>query len=401
MSPLLDKGSKTSAFKPDWQGQVSGVRTLEPRKEDGKDSAIKNRESHFVGRGRGDGRASAEGRASDDAKGKFLARPVEKEAGLAKSGPEQAVVGGTVRLAPYLAARTDLSRRQAETAILEGRIQVDGQVWRQFYAPEHCMIALDGYALEEAKPMARLWVYHKPPGQIVSRIDPQGRPTIFQAVASQLGSIVQGQRLLSVGRLDYESEGLLLITNTPALAHFLETSRLVRTYQVWVEGCPDARTFDDLARGMVVDGVQYRPCHARLDPLQGTRQTAVNPGSGNDRLAQTHAVGRTDGGLPVKEGRRFVSTIPVIGPPQAWQNGPEGRGWHASAKSSSQQRLTPLQVQLDEGKKREIRILLAATGHRVRRLVRLSFGEYVLGNIPAGHVRAVGLPPGWDQNECT
>ena len=108
---------------------------------------------------------------------------------------------------------------------------------------------------------SRLWRYHKPPGLITSHRDPQGRPTVFEKVTTQLGYVV------SVGRLDFNSEGLLLLTNDGALARELEhpSRGWRRRYRVRVRGIPEERALAALGQGITVEGVRYGPIEAHLD----------------------------------------------------------------------------------------------------------------------------------------
>ena len=171
-----------------------------------------------------------------------------------------------MRLAPYIASRASLSRRQAERAILEGRVCVNGVVWKDFLMDPEAHITLDGQALG-ALPTPRLWSYFKPRGQLVTRDDPQGRPTVFDALRRQRPH----GPLVTVGRLDYASEGLLLVTNTPTLAHRLETSGLERVYIVQVRGGVNPTDLDRIQRGCTYEGMTYRPCaiqvQSRCGPL--------------------------------------------------------------------------------------------------------------------------------------
>ncbi|MDF3075669.1 MAG: rluB, partial [Alphaproteobacteria bacterium] len=125
------------------------------------------------------------------------------------------------------------------------------------------VIMVDGQKLPAAE-RTRLWRYHKPAGLIVSNRDPEGRQTIFDTLPSGL------PRVISVGRLDYNSEGLLLLTNDGALARKLElpSTGWTRRYRVRVHGSVPERALADMARGMTVDGVQYGPIKARLDRTQ-------------------------------------------------------------------------------------------------------------------------------------
>lgn len=172
------------------------------------------------------------------------------------------------RIAKVIARAGICSRREAERLIAEGRVAVDGQ---RLDGPAVNVTAaqrvtIDGEALPAPAP-PRLWRYHKPKGLITSTRDPQGRPTVFASLPPELG------RLLSVGRLDLNSEGLLLLTNDGALKRRLElpASGWIRRYRARVHGRVEPRKLAGLARGVRVDGVDYGPIRAELE-----RQTASN-----------------------------------------------------------------------------------------------------------------------------
>ena len=126
------------------------------------------------------------------------------------------------------------------------------------------LVVVDG-ALVEAPDRSRLWRYHKPAGLVTTHRDPEGRPTVFDQLPPQL------PRVISVGRLDLNSEGLLLLTNDGELARRLElpATGWVRRYRVRVHGRPDERALAALARGVTVDGVRYGPIEAGLDAVKG------------------------------------------------------------------------------------------------------------------------------------
>jgi len=112
----------------------------------------------------------------------------------------------------------------------------------------------------------RLWRYHKPAGLVTSHSDPEGRPTVFDHLPADL------PRVISVGRLDLGSEGLLLLTNDGELARRLElpATGWVRRYRVRVHGTPDKAQLAGLDRGITVDGTVYGPIKAVLDRQQGS-----------------------------------------------------------------------------------------------------------------------------------
>ena len=166
------------------------------------------------------------------------------------------------RIAKRIARAGLCSRRDAERLIAAGRVALGGKVVRDpaINVDGASIITVDGAPLPAEAP-TRLWRYHKPPGLITSHRDPQGRPTVFEKVAERLGYVV------SVGRLDFNSEGLLLLTNDGALARELEhpSRGWRRRYRVRVHGAPDEGALSALGQGITVDGVRYGPIQAELD----------------------------------------------------------------------------------------------------------------------------------------
>jgi 23S rRNA pseudouridine2605 synthase len=170
------------------------------------------------------------------------------------------------RVAKLIARAGVCSRREAEKLIAERRVAVDGTVLETpaVTVDDPGRITVDGERLPRAE-RARLFRYHKPRGLVTTNRDPQGRPTIFEALPPGL------PRLVTVGRLDLTSEGLLLLTNDGALARHLElpATGWSRRYRVRVNGKADAAKLAALAGGITVDGVRYGPIEARLDRQQG------------------------------------------------------------------------------------------------------------------------------------
>lgn len=170
------------------------------------------------------------------------------------------------KLAKVLARAGLCSRREAERRIEAGRVSVDGKVVdRPAERVVHGQtILVDGKPLPE-KPETRLWRYHKPAGLVTTHSDPQGRPTVFERLPPEL------PRVVSVGRLDLNSEGLLLLTNDGELARELElpSKGWTRRYRVRVHGSPDEQALRRLKRGVTVEGVKYGPIEAKLDSTQG------------------------------------------------------------------------------------------------------------------------------------
>jgi 23S rRNA pseudouridine2605 synthase len=172
----------------------------------------------------------------------------------------------TERIAKFLSRAGIASRRDAERMIEAGRVAVNGRVLETpaTLVTDADVVAVDGKRVGE-KVRTRLFRYHKPDGLVVTHRDPQGRPTVFDSLPKELG------RVVSVGRLDLTSEGLLLLTNDGALARRLElpSTGWLRRYRVRVHGAPDPRALARLAEGVVVDGVRYGPIEAGIDSRKG------------------------------------------------------------------------------------------------------------------------------------
>ncbi|MCE2516824.1 MAG: rRNA pseudouridine synthase [Alphaproteobacteria bacterium] len=175
---------------------------------------------------------------------------------------------GAERIAKRMARAGLCSRRDAERWIEDGRVSVNGKL---LASPAHNVapgdtIKVDGKTLAE-QDAPRLWRYYKPRGLVVSHRDEKDRDTVFDALPGHL------PRVVSVGRLDLDSEGLLLLTNSGDLARYLELpdTGWTRKYRVRVRGRVEAEKLAALADGITVDGVHYRGIMAQLD-----RQVASN-----------------------------------------------------------------------------------------------------------------------------
>lgn len=225
------------------------------------------------------------------------------------------------RIARVLARAGVASRREAERLIEAGRVALNGVALTSpaMNVGPGDIVTLDGKVLADREP-ARLWLHHKPAGLITTNKDPKGRPTVFDRLPKDL------PRVMSVGRLDINSEGLLLLTNDGDLARSLElpSTGLVRRYRARAYGRASQAKLDTLKAGMVVDGIAYGPIEAVLE------------GAG------------AAGGANV---------------------------WIALA--------------LSEGKNREVRKVLDAIGLKVSRLIRVSYGPFELGDLPSGAVAEV------------
>ena len=169
------------------------------------------------------------------------------------------------RIAKVVARAGLCSRREAERWIADGRIAVNGKVLETpaVTVTDVDMVMVDGNPLPGAEKI-RLWRYHKPPGLMTTNSDPEGRPTIFERLPREL------PRVITVGRLDMMSEGLLLLTNDGGLARRLELPETgwARRYRARVHGHVDEARLANLAKGVTVEGVRYGPITAELESQQ-------------------------------------------------------------------------------------------------------------------------------------
>ncbi|MGB3317150.1 MAG: pseudouridine synthase, partial [Albidovulum sp.] len=170
------------------------------------------------------------------------------------------------RIAKAMARAGVASRRDAEKMILEGRVAVNGT---KVASPALDVqpgdkVTLDGKLIDEPQP-ARLWLYYKPVGLVTSAKDEKGRQTVFDTMPEGM------PRVMSVGRLDLTSEGLLLLTNDGGLKRQLElpSTGWLRKYRVRVNGRPNDATFDPLRRGVTIEGEEFQPMEVTLDKQQG------------------------------------------------------------------------------------------------------------------------------------
>jgi 23S rRNA pseudouridine2605 synthase len=164
------------------------------------------------------------------------------------------------------------SRRDAEKLILEGRVKLDGELVaspaRNVTASQ--VVTVDDKPIAEPE-AARMWRYHKPSGLVTTHKDPQGRPTVFAGLPKALG------RVVSVGRLDFNSEGLLLLTNDGDIARRMEipSGAWTRVYRVRLFGKVTQADLDKLANGVTIDGVKYGPIVADLERAKGVYSWAT------------------------------------------------------------------------------------------------------------------------------
>jgi 23S rRNA pseudouridine2605 synthase len=170
------------------------------------------------------------------------------------------------RIAKVMARAGIASRRDAEKMILEGRVTVNG---KKVDSPALDVlpsdrVTLDGKPIDAPQP-ARLWLYYKPVGLVTSAKDEKGRQTVFDTMPEGM------PRVMSVGRLDLTSEGLLLLTNDGDMKRKLElpSTGWLRKYRVRVNGRPNEATFDPLRRGVQIEGEDFQPMEITLDKQQG------------------------------------------------------------------------------------------------------------------------------------
>jgi pseudouridine synthase len=226
----------------------------------------------------------------------------------------------SVRLNRYLSMCGAASRRQADQLIAGGRVQVNGQPALRLGTVvdiNNDTVKVDGRGIRPPR-RCGYFVFHKPTGCLCSRGDPQGRRTIYDLLPPEL------RKLKYVGRLDQDTEGLLLLTDDGGLIEYLTHPRnqIPRTYRAEVRGLMQEADLEPLRRGIEYEGETYRPAQARI--LAADR--------------------------------------------------PRNR--------------TRLEITIREGKKREVRMMLRALGLQVERLTRTAFGPLRLERLPQGDCRA-------------
>ncbi len=187
-------------------------------------------------------------------------KPFDRARGAAEEAPGE-------RIAKRLARVGIASRRDAEELIAAGRVRVNGQVLTSpaLNVMPQDRIELDGEVIPPAE-RTRLFLFHKPAGVVTTNRDPEGRKTVFDILPADL------PRLMTVGRLDINTEGLLLLTNDGGLARVLElpTTGWLRRYRARVHGKVDEKQLEALKEGIAVDGVFYGAVEASLERTQGT-----------------------------------------------------------------------------------------------------------------------------------
>jgi 23S rRNA pseudouridine2605 synthase len=183
----------------------------------------------------------------------------------AEAAPEKPKKAGD-RIAKRMARAGLCSRRDAEEWVRQGRVSVNGRVITSpaLDVTSDDTVLVDGAPLPERE-RTRLFLYHKPKGLVTTHADPEGRPTVFESLPEGL------PRLISIGRLDFNTEGLLLLTNDGGLARVLELpdTGWLRRYRVRAHGAIEQEKLDELRKGIEVDGVKYGPIEATLERDQG------------------------------------------------------------------------------------------------------------------------------------
>jgi len=187
-------------------------------------------------------------------------RPNEKQAGTESGGKGE-------RIAKVIARSGLCSRRDAERLISDGRVKLNGRV----LSTPAVTVGPDDRIEVNGEPLAprertRLWLFHKPKGLVTTNRDPEGRPTIFSVLPPDL------PRVVTIGRLDINTEGLLLLTNDGGLARILElpATGWLRRYRVRAHGRVEPAALEKLRHGVTIDGMVYGAVEAEIERLQGS-----------------------------------------------------------------------------------------------------------------------------------
>jgi 23S rRNA pseudouridine2605 synthase len=239
---------------------------------------------------RGEGRSFGGGKRFDAARGSNPTRTRpdrahRNAAEIAEAVSVPAAPQEPERIAKVMARAGVASRRDSEALIAEGRVSVNGKVIESpaLDVGPNDVVLVDGEPLP-ARERTRLWFYHKPRGLVTTNHDPEGRPTVFDALPEDL------PRVLSVGRLDINTEGLLLLTNDGGLARMLELPETgwLRRYRVRAFGQVNQGQLDTLRDGVTIDGVQYGPVIAQFEREQGSNTwLTVDLREGKNREVKT------------------------------------------------------------------------------------------------------------------
>jgi 23S rRNA pseudouridine2605 synthase len=197
------------------------------------------------------------------------------------------------RIAKFLSRAGVASRREAERMIEAGRVAVNGKTIESpaLNVTGSDKIEVDGKPVGAPEP-ARLWLYHKPQGLVTTAKDEKGRETVFDALPGDM------PRVMSVGRLDLNSEGLLLLTNDGAIKRRLElpSTGWLRKYRVRVKGTPKDEDLAPLRKGIVIEGERFQPMSATIDRQQGANAwltVGIREGRNREIRRAMEAVGLT------------------------------------------------------------------------------------------------------------
>jgi len=231
-----------------------------------------------------------------------------------------------IRIAKLIASLGHCSRREAEALILEGRVKVNGKVIETpatFITDE--AVKIDDKLINKTKQQTKVWLFYKKKGILTTNKDPDNRPTIFDFLPTNL------PRVMTVGRLDFNTEGLLVLTNNGQLSRYMELpkNKWIRKYRARVFGKINQERLQKLEKGITVDGVRYESIKIEIE-----NNKTKNEGTAN----------------------------------------------------------TWLKVSLQEGKNREIRKVMEHLGLTVNRLIRVSFGPFNLGAMKELEVKEVTRP---------
>lgn len=244
--PFRARSAGDKPFRPRGEG---GEKPFRPRREEG--------DRPFRGRG-GDERPRRFDRGSED-----RPRRAREEQPVVQAEPQEPVED---RIAKVIARAGIASRRDVEAMIAEGRVTLNGKVLESpaVNVTAADTITVDGEPLP-TKERTRLWLFHKPRGLVTTAKDPEGRPTVFDNLPEDL------PRVVAVGRLDINTEGLLLLTNDGGLARVIAhpDTGWLRRYKVRAHGEVNQADLDKLRDGISIDGIDYGPIEARLDRVQG------------------------------------------------------------------------------------------------------------------------------------
>jgi 23S rRNA pseudouridine2605 synthase len=266
------------------------------------------------------------------------------------------VIMSAERLQKIIAAAGIASRRRAEELIASGRVSVNGQIVSELGSkadPERDHIRVDGKLLRGPERHVYL-VLNKPKGYVTTVTDPEGRPTVMNLVRGV------GARVYPVGRLDYLSEGLLLMTNDGALVERLmhASSKVPKTYWVKVSGTPPEEAIEKLRRGIVLTPAPRRTREQNSHPVSPPRSASGQAPPGATRVGQPQK----------RRGERAVKTAP------------------AKIRLLKQAANPWYEVTLIEGRNRQIRRMFEQVGHHVEKIKRVRYGPLEL-DVESGRFR--------------